>query len=63
MLAATSDLDVGKVIDAISGGAAGSWQLSNLGPRIIKAILNRVLWCICSRKILKLVCKLQMTSS
>jgi 3-hydroxyisobutyrate dehydrogenase len=36
MLAAASDLDVGKVIDAISGGAAGSWQLSNLGPRIIK---------------------------
>ena len=36
MLAATSDLDVGKVIDAISGGAAGSWQLSNLGPRVIK---------------------------
>jgi len=36
MLAATSDLDVGRVIDAISGGAAGSWQLSNLGPRVIK---------------------------
>ena len=36
MLAATSDLEVGKVIDAISGGAAGSWQLSNLGPRVIK---------------------------
>ena len=36
MLAATSDLDVGKVIDAISGGAAGSWQLSNLGSRVIK---------------------------
>lgn len=36
MLAAASDMDVGKVIDAISGGAAGSWQLSNLAPRIIK---------------------------
>jgi 3-hydroxyisobutyrate dehydrogenase len=34
MLAAAADLDVQKVIDAISGGAAGSWQLSNLGPRI-----------------------------
>ncbi|MDE0961916.1 MAG: NAD(P)-dependent oxidoreductase [Candidatus Latescibacteria bacterium] len=34
MLAAASDLNVQKVIDAISGGAAGSWQLSNLGPRI-----------------------------
>jgi 3-hydroxyisobutyrate dehydrogenase len=36
MLAAASDLDVGKVVDAISGGAAGSWQLTNLGPRILK---------------------------
>ena len=36
MLAAASDLDVGKVVDAISGGAAGSWQLTNLGPRILR---------------------------
>jgi len=36
MLAAASELDVGKVVDAISGGAAGSWQLANLGPRILK---------------------------
>ena len=36
MLAAASDLDVSKVVDAISGGAAGSWQLTNLGPRILK---------------------------
>ena len=36
MLAAASDLDVGKVVDAISGGAAGSWQLTNLAPRIVK---------------------------
>lgn len=36
MLAAASDLDVSKVVDAISGGAAGSWQLTNLGPRIVK---------------------------
>ena len=35
MLAAASDLDVEKVLEAISGGAAGSWQLSNLGPRIL----------------------------
>ena len=35
MLAAASDLDVAKVVDAISGGAAGSWQLSNLGHRIL----------------------------
>ena len=36
MLAAASDLDVQKVLDAISGGAAGSWQMTNLGPRILK---------------------------
>jgi 3-hydroxyisobutyrate dehydrogenase len=36
MLAATSDLDVGKVVQAISGGAAGSWHLTNLAPRILK---------------------------
>ena len=35
MLAAASDLDVSKVVEAISGGAAGSWQLTNLGPRIL----------------------------
>ena len=36
MLAAASDLDVGKVLDASSGGAAGAWQMTNLGPRILK---------------------------
>ncbi len=36
MLAAASDMDVQKVLDAISGGAAGSWQMTNLGPRILK---------------------------
>lgn len=35
-LAAAAGLDVQKVLDAISGGAAGSWQLSNLGPCILK---------------------------
>ena len=36
MLAAASDLDVQKVLDAISGGAAGSWQMTNLGPRVLQ---------------------------
>ena len=36
MLAAASDLDVEKVFAAISSGAAGSWLMSNLGPRILK---------------------------
>ncbi len=29
-------LDVGKVIDSLSAGAASSWSLVNLGPRIVK---------------------------
>jgi 3-hydroxyisobutyrate dehydrogenase-like beta-hydroxyacid dehydrogenase len=28
-------LDAARVVEAIGAGAAGSWQLSNLGPRII----------------------------
>jgi 2-hydroxy-3-oxopropionate reductase len=29
-------VDLQKTIEAVKGGAAGSWQLSNLGPKIIK---------------------------
>jgi 3-hydroxyisobutyrate dehydrogenase len=29
-------VDLKKAIEAVKGGAAGSWQLANLGPRIIK---------------------------
>ena len=29
-------LDVEKVLQSVSTGAAGSWSLSNLGPRMIK---------------------------
>lgn len=36
MLGAKANLDLEKMLAAISGGAAGSWQLSNLAPRIIK---------------------------
>jgi 3-hydroxyisobutyrate dehydrogenase-like beta-hydroxyacid dehydrogenase len=31
-----SGVDLEKAIDAVKGGAAGSWQLSNLAPRIIQ---------------------------
>jgi 3-hydroxyisobutyrate dehydrogenase len=30
-----NNLDLKKTIDAVAGGAAGSWQLANLGPRMI----------------------------
>ncbi len=33
-LAKKCGLDLHKMIDVVSGGAAGSWQLANLGPRI-----------------------------
>ncbi len=34
-LAQKSGVDPAKMLDAISAGAAGSWQMSNLGPRIV----------------------------
>jgi 3-hydroxyisobutyrate dehydrogenase len=34
-LATAGGLDAAKTITAVSGGAAGSWQLSNLGPKMI----------------------------
>ena len=55
MLAAASDLDVGKVLDAISGGAAGSWQMTNLGPRILKGDFDPGFMVRLQQKDLKLV--------
>jgi len=34
-LATAGGLDAARVVEAIGGGAAGSWQLANLGPKII----------------------------
>ncbi|HSR68115.1 MAG TPA: NAD(P)-dependent oxidoreductase [Acidobacteriota bacterium] len=34
-LARRNGLDPSVMIEAVSGGAAGSWQLSNLGPKIV----------------------------
>ena len=36
ILAAKAGLDMEKMLAAISGGAAGSWQMTNLAPRVIK---------------------------
>src|SRR5690606_30943489 len=33
-MARQSGLDVDKMIEVVAAGAAGSWQLANLGPRI-----------------------------
>ena len=55
MLAAASDLDVGKVLAAISGGAAGSWQMSHLGPRILEGDFSPGFMVDLQQKDLKLV--------
>ena len=55
MLAAASDMDVQKVLDAISGGAAGSWQMTNLGPRILKGDFDPGFMVRLQQKDLKLV--------
>ena len=36
IFAQKSGVDLEKAIDAVKGGAAASWQLTNLAPRIIK---------------------------
>ncbi len=37
LFAQRNNLDPGVMIEAVRGGAAGSWQFSNLGPRIAEA--------------------------
>ena len=36
MFAQAGGLDLDKVLTAVSGGAAGSWMLSNRGPQVVK---------------------------
>ena len=36
VFAKRNGLDLERTIEAVAGGAAGSWQLSNLGPKMIK---------------------------
>lgn len=36
LYARTSGLDPRRVLESVSGGAAGSWSLSNYGPRILR---------------------------
>ncbi len=35
MLGARAGLDLGKLLEVVTAGAAGSWMLSNLGPKMI----------------------------
>lgn len=50
-------LDENIIIQAISGGAAGSWQLSNNGPKIIKDDFNPGFYIHHFVKDLRLVCE------
>jgi 3-hydroxyisobutyrate dehydrogenase len=36
MLGSLSGLDLKKLLEVVTAGAAGSWMLSNLGPKMIK---------------------------
>ncbi|MBN1310223.1 MAG: NAD(P)-dependent oxidoreductase [Anaerolineae bacterium] len=36
LLAQAGGLDLGKTLDAVKGGAAGSWMLSNRGPQMLQ---------------------------
>ena len=36
LYAQQADLDLNTVLESVSGGAAGSWSLSNYGPRMLK---------------------------
>jgi len=50
-------LDENLILQAISGGAAGSWQLSNNGPKILKQDFNPGFYIHHFIKDLKLVCE------
>ncbi len=50
-LAIAGGLDPAKTIEAVAGGAAGSWQLNNLGPKMIARDFRPGLWWICRRRI------------
>jgi 3-hydroxyisobutyrate dehydrogenase len=55
LFARQSGLDPAKVLEAIGAGAAGSWQLSNLGPKIIAGDFRPGFFIKLIRKDLRLV--------
>ncbi|MBI9015888.1 MAG: NAD(P)-dependent oxidoreductase [Phycisphaerae bacterium] len=57
-LAENAGLDVAKMVDIVSGGAAGSWALSNLGPKILANDLEPAFMIDLLVKDLKLVMEL-----
>lgn len=55
VFARRNGLDLERTVGALAGGAAGSWQLSNLGPRMIKHDLKPGFTIDLQQKDLKLV--------
>lgn len=55
ILAARAGIDGHKMLEAISAGAAGSWMLSNLAPRILNGDLNPGFYVKLQQKDLRLV--------
>jgi 3-hydroxyisobutyrate dehydrogenase len=62
IFAQKSGVDLEKAIDAVKGGAAGSWQLANLAPRIIKRDFQPGFMIDLMQKDLKLVMESAATS-
>ncbi|MFH1381348.1 MAG: 2-hydroxy-3-oxopropionate reductase [Chloroflexota bacterium] len=56
-----SGVDLKKAIEAVKGGAAGSWQLTNLAPRIISRDFNPGFMVDLMQKDLKLVMEAAQT--
>jgi 3-hydroxyisobutyrate dehydrogenase len=55
LFARQGGLDPAKVIEAIGAGAAGSWQLNNLGPKIVAGDYRPGFFVQLMRKDLRLV--------
>jgi 3-hydroxyisobutyrate dehydrogenase len=62
IFAQKSGVDLDKAIDAVKGGAAGSWQLANLAPRIIRRDFQPGFMIDLMQKDLKLVMESAATS-
>jgi 3-hydroxyisobutyrate dehydrogenase-like beta-hydroxyacid dehydrogenase len=63
LFARNSGLDPAKVLEAIGAGAAGSWQLSNLGPKIIAQDYRPGFFVKLIRKDLRLVAEAAVQNS
>jgi len=61
VLAAKADVDVERVIEALSGGAADSWNLRNQGPRMVQRDFKAGFFVHLQQKDLRLAMELAQT--